>query len=294
MSDMFRNATAFNQNIGTWTTAMVTNMSGMFRGATAFNQNIGAWATSSVTNMSGMFRDAVVFNQNIGGWNTANVEDMSTMFNVAAAFNQDIGGWNTGKVANMSSMFRSASAFNQDIGGWNTAAATNMSSMFRSATAFDQDLGAWGVSTVTNFVDFMADKTDANFTASNLDAIYNGWTNYSLQTGRSINFGTIKYTAAATEARALLTRTNATVAVSNAQNNGSGLIRITANSHGLSTGNKVFISGITGTTEANGAWIVTVFDANNIDLQSSAFANTYVSGGAVRTGYGWSVIDGGI
>lgn len=294
MSDMFRSAVSFDQNINSWITTSVTNMSGMFRTAEAFNQNIGSWNTGAVINMNSMFRSATLFNQNIESWDTSAVTDMGAMFNLAAAFNQNIGSWDTGSVTDMSSMFRSASAFNQNIGSWDTAAVTNMSSMFRSATAFDQNIGSWLVGSVTGFVDFMADKTLANFSTANLDAIYNGWTNYQLQTGRSINFGTIKYTTAATEARELLTRTDAAVAVSNAQNNGSGLIRITANSHGLTTGNKIYISGVTGTTEANGAWTVTVVDGNTIDLQSSAFANTYVSGGTVRTGYGWSIIDGGI
>jgi hypothetical protein len=83
--------------------------------------------------------------------------------------------------------------------------------------------------------------------------------------------------------------------VTNAANNGSGLIRITTGSaHGRTTGNKVFISGVTGTTEANGGWIVTVINATTIDLQASTFTNSYVSGGTVRTGYGWTITDGGL
>ena len=37
----------------------------------AFNQDIGDWNTASVTNMSGMFYSMrYAFNQDIGGWNT--------------------------------------------------------------------------------------------------------------------------------------------------------------------------------------------------------------------------------
>jgi surface protein len=294
MSNMFRSASAFNQDIGTWSTAAVVNMSSMFRGASAFNQSLNGWNTGAVTNMAEMFREASAFNQTISSWNVSNVNSMSGMFNSAASFNQDISTWDTGGVTSMSNMFRSATAFNQSIGSWDTTSVSDMSNMFRNSLAFDQDIGDWIVSAVTNFVDFMAEKTDANFTAANLDLIYNGWTDYELQPGRSINFNTIKYTAAGAESRALLTRSDATVSVTNAQDNGAGLIRITAIGHGLSTGNKVFIKNVEGTTEANGAWIVTVFDADNIDLQSSTFTNVYTTGGNLRTGYGWSIIDGGV
>ncbi len=43
----------------------VTDMSNMFRQARAFNGDIGGWDTSKVTNMSGIFQDANAFNQPI-------------------------------------------------------------------------------------------------------------------------------------------------------------------------------------------------------------------------------------
>ena len=48
-------AAAFNQNIGSWNVASVTNMEIMFNGATAFNQDIGSWNVASVTDMNSMF-----------------------------------------------------------------------------------------------------------------------------------------------------------------------------------------------------------------------------------------------
>lgn len=67
--------------------------------------------------------------------------------------------------------------------------------------------------------------------------------------------------------------------ITNAADNGSGAIRITATSHGYSTGTPVKVSGVEGTIEANGDWIVTNIDADNFDLNSSTFTNTYTSGG---------------
>lgn len=74
----------------------------------------------------------------------------------------------------------------------------------------------------------------------------------------------------------------ASVGVTNAADNGSGLIRITtASAHNYSTGMQATITGVAGTTEANGTWTVTRVDATKIDLQGSTFANTYSSGGTV-------------
>jgi hypothetical protein len=69
--------------------------------------------------------------------------------------------------------------------------------------------------------------------------------------------------------------------ITNCANNGSGLIRVTASAHTLSNGDAVVVYGVTGTTEANGSWVVTVVDANRVDLQGSTFTNAYVSGGTI-------------
>ena len=150
MSNVFYNASVFNQNISSWNTVAVTNMSGMFSGARAFNQNISSWNTAAVTNMSAMFSLTNAFNQNIGTWNTVAVTNMSYMFNAARAFNQNIGAWNTAAVKNMNGMFVFASAFNQNIDTWNTAAVTNMSTMFYEAIAFNQNISSWNTAAVTN------------------------------------------------------------------------------------------------------------------------------------------------
>ena len=71
-------------------------------------------------------------------------------------------------------------------------------------------------------------------------------------------------------------------AISGAADNGSGKVRLTVSSTtGWSTGDIKDISGIVGTTEANGTFAITVVDGTHIDLTSVTYSNAYVSGGYV-------------
>lgn len=69
------------------------------------------------------------------------------------------------------------------------------------------------------------------------------------------------------------------VIISNIVSSG-GLIKITAIAHGYSTGNKVNVLGVTGTTEANGnQQTITVIDPNNYTINGSTFVHLYTGGG---------------
>jgi surface protein len=223
MRGMFADTNVFNQNIGSWDVSSVGNMLGMFSNAIAFNQNIGGWDVSNVTNMRSMFNGAIAFNQPIGNWDVSSITNMGGslvgllltpgMFRGAIAFNQDISNWDVSNVTNMSEMFAGASSFNQPIGNWNVSSVTNMGAnvggevlgMFDGATAFNQNIGNWNVSNVTNFTGFMLGKTDTNYSATNLNSIYNNWSLLTVQPNININFGTIKYTSAGQAGRNILT-----------------------------------------------------------------------------------------
>ncbi len=68
-------------------------------------------------------------------------------------------------------------------------------------------------------------------------------------------------------------------AITNATN--ATPIVVTSGTHGLATGDEVFINGVGGNTAANGRWLVTVVDANSYSLQGS------VGNGAYTASTGW-------
>jgi hypothetical protein len=73
-------------------------------------------------------------------------------------------------------------------------------------SGFNQNIGSWNVSNVANFDSFMASKTSTDYSSTNLDAIYNGWSQLTtLQPNLTITFNTIKYTSAGQAGKDILT-----------------------------------------------------------------------------------------
>lgn len=205
MLNLFLGATVFNGDITNWVTGNVANMQSVFNNCPAFNKDISLWDTSNVTNMSLMFFGATIFNQNISGWNTVNVINMSTMFARCVAFNADISGWIVTNVTNMGTMFFQTGAFNQPLNSWDMSNVQIISFMFEQAAAFNQPLDAWDVGNVTIADGFMIGRNDTQYSAANLDGIYNGWSILAtLQPNVAISFGTIKYTLVGATGKAIL------------------------------------------------------------------------------------------
>jgi surface protein len=100
----------------------IINLSNMFQNASSFNQDISGWNVSSVTYMSAMFQLASVFNQNISGWNVSKVRTMENMFDRALAFNQDLSGWNVSAVFSIYAIFDNSALsitnYNNILNGW--------------------------------------------------------------------------------------------------------------------------------------------------------------------------------
>lgn len=216
---------SFNQPLNNWNTSKVTDMSYLLAGQTNFNQNIGSWDTSNVTNMLHMFnqpssmpRDGVFNNggdPSIKNWNVSKVKEMSYMIEGQPYFNQEIGLWNVSALTSSIGMLatylspRSASQFNNSasnsIRNWNTVNLTNANSMFTNTIAFTQPLGGWRITSMSSAASFMNGKTFNNYSTSSYDDILINWASQSVKPNVSIDFGTIKYSSAATASRAILT-----------------------------------------------------------------------------------------
>lgn len=287
-----------NSKLAEWDVSNITNFFRIFSGCSVFNTNINAWDVSSALGginlgdgLHAFFQDCVLYNQPLNLWNVSGCREFNRMFYGATSFNQDISMWDTSSALDMKGMFEDAIAFNQPIGVWDTSSALDMKEMFKNATAFNQDIGSWNVGGVTDFDGFMAGKTDLNYSTANMDSILNGWIVNKLSTLRTISFGTIKRTAAGAEGRALLTRSRSSFPdkiITNVTNS-AGLILVEAVGHGMSTGNKVFIYDVTGTTEANGLATITVVSPNEFTIDGSTFVNAYTGGGTVLCAYGWNI-----
>ena len=90
MNYLFQNATVFNNggspDINNWDTSKVTTMHFMFVYSSAFNQPIGNWNVANVTDMSYMLYSAP-FNQDIGNWNVSNVTNFTQFMQEATLAN---------------------------------------------------------------------------------------------------------------------------------------------------------------------------------------------------------------
>ena len=157
VDDMFRGASAFNQDVSCLNMKNVESFARMFLWAASFNQPLNGWDTSSVKDMSAMFWKARAFNQPLDTWDTRKVETMFAMFWWATAFNQPLNDWDTSSVKDMRTMFDWASSFNQPLDNWKTGKVTSMEYMFDWATSFNQNLSKWDTSQVTGMVAMFRD-----------------------------------------------------------------------------------------------------------------------------------------
>ena len=196
----FQNCSNLNLNTVVDTPILgISSCTLMFAGCSSLTSinNINSWNTSGITNMSGMFGLCTVFNQpGTINWNTSVVTHMTQMFNSCPAFNSPII-FDTSSVIDMRGMF-ALSGFNQPliqgVNGWDTSLVADMKQMFASNSAFQQYIGTWNITSVTDFTSFMVGKTPATWPDTYFDNLLCGWSPQTVNPSLGIDFGSANYT----------------------------------------------------------------------------------------------------
>jgi surface protein len=158
MSGMFINAIDFNNGDAqyvantplSWDTSEVTNMSEMFQDATIFNQYIGNWDVSKVTDMSHMFEASSIYTSRLFNNGTV-IGTSGTWVDPIYTMN-----WDVSSVTNMEWMFYNNRSFNNDITRWDVSSVTNMDYFVPGSDLFHQDLSRWCVTQIASPPDSFA------------------------------------------------------------------------------------------------------------------------------------------
>jgi surface protein len=158
MSGMFINAIDFNNGDAqyvantplSWDTSEVTNMSEMFQDATIFNQYIGNWDVSKVTDMSHMFEASSIYTSSLFNNGTV-IGTSGTWVDPIYTMN-----WDVSSVTNMEWMFYNNRSFNNDITRWDVSSVTNMDYFVPGSDLFHQDLSRWCVTQIASPPDSFA------------------------------------------------------------------------------------------------------------------------------------------
>lgn len=203
-SNMFRDASSFNQDIGAWDVSNIQNFTNMFSGATSFNGDIGSWDVSGADNMAAMFAGASSFNQDISSWEVGSVTSMNLMFagyayytnglnayftNYPMVFNQDISSWDTGQVSSMQWMFATDADARMRTLFEGSGYTVNVANSAQSH-AFSQALGSLDVSNVLAMTDMLS---GSSLSAAEYDATLAGWSAQTLQDDVPFGAAGLKY-----------------------------------------------------------------------------------------------------
>ena len=138
MSSLFKNCTATDICLTSFTTPNVTDMSSMFEGCQIKdNLDLSGFNTEKVTSMSSLFKNCTATNICLASFKTSNVTDMSSMFEGCSKLTSlDLTTFNTENVQNNCSMFKDCSSLTSlTFGNFYVGFSTNLSAMFQGCSA---------------------------------------------------------------------------------------------------------------------------------------------------------------
>lgn len=187
---VFQNAEAFDQYLGSWDVSNSTNMTHMFKSCSAFSgQGLGNWDISSCTQFDEMFFTSSNVNFAITHPNYWEINPNTTTVNgmfLGTAMNggqaSGVSGrncefkfsTNPADSTSLDKMFRAiGTQFNQDIstdsvnGYWEMDRVVSMSNMLASNQSFNQNIGNWNVGACTDFTSLFSGCNSFNNGGSN-------------------------------------------------------------------------------------------------------------------------------
>ena len=187
---VFQNANAFDQYLGSWDVSKSTNMTHMFKNCDSFSgQGLGNWDISSCTQFDEMFWQAPNVNFAITHPNYWEINPNTTTVNSMFRGTAMNGGQAAGVSGrNMEFKFSTDPAdstsldrllnnigneFNQDIstdsvnGYWEMDRVVSMSAMLGNCVSFNQNIGNWNVGACTDFTSLFGNCGSFNNGGSN-------------------------------------------------------------------------------------------------------------------------------
>ena len=143
-----------NPGVTRWDVSQVEDFGSMFEGCTAFDQDIGMWTTVSGRNFSGFLKDCRSFNRDIGILDLSSAEDLSHMLSGCRSLRCDISGLNVSSARNLEGMLEGCVGLaDADLTGWDVSKAESIDRIFYGIESLHFNTKGWRLTSCTSMQD---------------------------------------------------------------------------------------------------------------------------------------------